>query len=289
MTLSLEQARESVRRYYNNNSASFEKYGQGATTFHRAVWGPGVHSRAEAFRYLDQLVAQDIAQLGAPAVRVLDLGCGVGASLLGLAVSRPELSGVGVTLSARQAERATELIAAEQLQARITCIEADFMALPAELASFDLAFAFESFVHCPDAGAFFRSVARHVKVGGRLIICDDFLVRDAASAGEQRWIDRFRDGWLAHGLGSVAHTVQHAEAHGFKLVEDLDLSHYLELRRPRDRVLSLLLFLGSPLRIDGTLWKSWQGGDALQRALVNRLIAFHCLRFERIQRSGWSK
>ena len=279
--ISLEEAHESVRRYYNNNTKTFEKYGQGNTAIHRAVWGPGVRSREQAFRYLDQLVLDDIRQLGAATGRVLDLGCGVGGSLLGLAAALPELSGVGVTLSSVQARRASQLIAAAKLEGRMSCLEADFVALPGELAVFDVAFAFEAFVHCPDAGAFFRSVARHVRPGGRLILCDDFLAREPGTPTERRWVERVRAGWLGLGLASVAETVQCAAAHGFELSSGSDLTAYLELRRPRDRALALLLFLGSPLRLRGTLWKSWQGGDALQRALMARLIEFRCLRFER--------
>ena len=39
----------------------------------------------------------------------------------------------------------------------------------------DLAFAIESFVHSPDGPRFFRSAARALRPGGKLIICDDFL------------------------------------------------------------------------------------------------------------------
>ncbi len=280
-SVSLEQARDLVRRYYDHNTPSFEKYGQGATTIHRAVWGPGVRSRGEAFRYLDQLVTDDLARLGRE-TRVLDLGCGVGGSLLHLAARLPELQAVGVTLSPVQAGRAGELIAAAGLSSRIACLEADFVALPEELGSFDLAFAIESFVHCPDAGAFFASAARHIETGGRLIVCDDFQSRAAGSADEERWIERIRDGWMGHGLCSVAGARQEAEAHGLRLVEDLDLTPYLELRRPRDRALTLLLWLGGPFRIQSPLWNGWRGGDALQYALVNGLVGYRFLRFEKL-------
>jgi hypothetical protein len=44
---------ERVRRYYDNNAAAFEELGQGGASIHRAVWGPGVSTRAEAFHHVD--------------------------------------------------------------------------------------------------------------------------------------------------------------------------------------------------------------------------------------------
>ena len=45
-----------VRRYYDNNQAAFERLGQGGTSIHRAVWGPGVSRREDAFHHVDELM-----------------------------------------------------------------------------------------------------------------------------------------------------------------------------------------------------------------------------------------
>src|SRR5438045_725041 len=65
---------EGVRRYYDDNSARFERHGQGGASIHRAVWGPGVASRAAAFHHVDELILQSLRGLGL-APRVVDLGC----------------------------------------------------------------------------------------------------------------------------------------------------------------------------------------------------------------------
>lgn len=277
-----EQIQDAVRRYYDRNTAAFEKFGQGASTIHRAVWGEGVQSREEAFAFLDTLIANEMLELGVePLCNVLDLGCGLGASLIRLAQRFPSVRGTGVTISPVQATRAGELIDSVALKPRLTVLEADFLKLPSTLGAFDIAFAIESFVHCPDAAGFFESVSPHLRSGARLIVCDDFVQRAPKSSREARWLTDIQQGWMGFGIASVESTIAHAERAGFVHVRDRNLTVHLELRRFRDKLMTLLLALGRPLRLKGTRWGSWVGGDALQWALLSGLVEYHYLVFER--------
>jgi len=280
-------AQSEVRAYYDQNTAHFEKFGQGAASIHRAVWAEGVSNRAQAFRYLDHLIARELEALGASfaaPLHVLDLGCGLGASLFFLASEQP-IVGTGATLSGVQARSARERSAALGLAERVQFFEADFLNLPETLAPAALAFSIEAFIHGPDPAAYFRAAARYVAPGGRLIVCDDFLGPHSSaprSRRELRWLDEVRTGWLANSLVSVAEARDFAASAGFKLREDRDLTAALELRRPRDRALSVLVAFGRHLPIPGYRWRSWVGGNALQMALVRRLIEYRYLVFEKV-------
>src|SRR5262249_20990496 len=134
----------------------------------------------------------------------------------------------------------------------------------------------------PDAEGFFASVAARLRGGGRLVVCDDFLARSPHGWREQRWLDLIRNGWMANSLVTIAEATALAARHGLTLVRDEDLTAYLELRRPRDRAIAALLMVGWPLhRLNHPLWRSWLGGDALQRALLARLVEFRFAVFER--------
>src|SRR5207244_1771625 len=126
-------------------------FGQGGATgaIHRAVWGPGVRDRRQAFHYVDDQIAELIRSLprtGDPP-HVVDLGCGVGASLCYLA-ERLSVRGTGITLSPIQAELAARRVREAGLSNRIACIQGDYGDLPA-IGPADLAMAIESFVHAP--------------------------------------------------------------------------------------------------------------------------------------------
>jgi cyclopropane fatty-acyl-phospholipid synthase-like methyltransferase len=279
-------AQGEVRDYYDANTARFEKFGQGGDSIHRAVWAEGVATRAEAFRYLDRLIAAELVSLAnllpAP-LHVLDLGCGLGASLFFLAAEHA-LVGTGATLSGVQARIARERSVSLGFGARVRFFEADFLNLPGEIPPAALAFSIEAFIHGPDPAAYFQAAARYVAPGGRLIVCDDFLgarSTNSHSRRERRWLHEVRTGWLANSLISVARAEDLANSAGFRLRENRDLTSALELRRARDRALSLVVAFGRHLPIKGYRWASLVGGNALQLALVRRLIEFHYLVFER--------
>ncbi len=277
-----------VRDYYDANTARFDRFGQGRRTgaIHRAVWSNEVRSRDGAFEYLNELVRREADALARELIvplHVLDLGCGVGGSLIFLA-SRSGLTGTGVTLSRVQAERARERVRRATLEARVTIVEADFQLLPAAVPAAHLAYAIEAFVHATDPAAFFSSAARHVLDRGLLIVCDDFLRQPEAalSAAERRTVERVRRGWLTHSLVTPADANAHAERAGFRPLKDVDLTPYLELGRPRDRLIRTLLALGSALPVPGHAWRSLVGGSALQTALQTGLIDFRFMLWRRI-------
>src|SRR5262249_47346787 len=160
-----------------------------------------VVSREAAFHYVEgEIAALARTLLAGPAdaapsepLHIVDLGCGVGASLCYLASQLP-MRGTGVTLSPIQVEIAAQRIAEADLSSRVVCVEGDYSNLPPGVGTADLAYAIESFVHAPSPGAFFDQCHRLVRPGGLLVICDD--VRgdiDHEDAG--RTIDEFCRGW----------------------------------------------------------------------------------------------
>lgn len=265
---------ERVRRYYDRNSAAFERLGQGQASIHRAVWGPGVTNRQQAFHYVDELLLETLS----PGASVVDLGCGLGASLLYLA-SRIDMTGEGLTLSPKQAQRAAELASETE---NVRCREGDYLAVPADLyASADLTFSIEAFLHSPDADGYFREASRTLRPDGKLVICDDFLTAAGAQNTGQKLLQDFRTGWEVGSLLTVVQVSALAEKHGLTLVRDLDLTPHLELRRPRDRWITAVVTLGRVFRPQGEYWRSLLGGDALQRALVRGLLNYRFLEFKR--------
>jgi SAM-dependent methyltransferase len=270
-----------VRNYYEQNTARFERYGLGASSIHRAVWAPGVSTREGALHYVDELLVGAIAPSNS-IPRVVDLGCGVGASLVYIARQR-EIIGEGITISPLQAKRAAEIIAQAGLEGRVRCREGNFLSLPADITGADLAFSIEAFVHSPDASLYFAQAAKVLKPGGRLVVCDDFLAApiDGLAAGARRIVADFSRGWRAPSVLTTAQAGQEAGREGLRLVQDLDLTPHLDLRRPRDRLISLFVKVGRRLAFRGEYWHSLFGGDALQLGLTGGLLQYRFLMFER--------
>jgi SAM-dependent methyltransferase len=279
---------DDVRRYYDVNTARFERFGEGkdSGSIHRAVTpAPGDPER-DPFRTLDRLVLAELDGLRenfrAP-LHVLDLGCGVGATLVHLATERP-IRATGVTLSGVQARRARERMRALGLDGRVEILERSYLDLPADLPQAALACSIEAFIHCPDPAQYFASAAAHVAPGGLLVVCDDFLGANAKTASNRdaRTLRELREGWLANALVSVDEARAHAEAAGFRLEKNLDLSGRLALGRPRDRFIALFVAVARHHPRPGYWLRSLVGGNALQRGLRQGLVEFRCLVWRRV-------
>ncbi len=252
-----------VTRYYDANTKSFLARGQGGSqgAIHRAVWGAGVKSRRQAFYFVHGLLRREMTLVGAS--KVLDLGCGTGASLAAV-IEGSDVVAYGVTNSSVHAR-----LARERLGERATIYERDFCSesLPRGI---DVAFAIESFVHAPDPNAFFANVARSLRPSGRLALCDDFLT----GAKQDRWVREFQEGWHASSLLKPERVDAIAAANGLELVDDQDFTPFLELDRPRDRLLGAVVALGRPVFSASPRWLSLSGGHALRQCLKRGQVSY---------------
>jgi predicted O-methyltransferase YrrM len=265
-----------VRSYYDRHTRTFITFGQGggAGVIHRAVWGPGVTTREQAFHHVDERIAALIRML--PASRgfphVVDLGCGVGASLCYLARRTP-LRGTGITLSPVQARLAARRIRDAGLDDRVRCIEADYCSIPDTVERAHLAYAIESFVHGPAAETMLAAWARLVRPGGVLVICDDFT-RATGSDAARCAVDRFRRGWHVNTLLLQEELQALARAAGFEHLSTVDLSDALEIGRPRDRVIGWISRASDWLPVGTHTLDHLRGGAALQECLERGWIGY---------------
>ena len=278
-------AADRVRHFYDRHTPSFVSFGQQGSdgAIHRAVWGPGTSSRHQAFRYVENRLAELVRALppASHPPHVVDLGCGVGASLCYLA-SQLAMSGVGITVSPVQARLAERRIHEAGLSERLRCIEGDYCRVPGDIGAVDVAYAIESFVHGPDPSRFFAECARLVRPGGLLVICDDFR-RPAWDLNAAAMIERFRRGWQVNTLLDRAEVRARAHAAGFEHVSTDDLSPYLELHRVRDRVAGLMLRLFGTIPWVARRFDYLAGGIALQTCLARGWVGYDFTLFRRVE------
>jgi tocopherol O-methyltransferase len=279
-------ATDEVQQYYDRHTVTFVAYGQGGTlgAIHRAVWGPGTRSRSDAFRYVEDQIAGYLRRLGpgpddGNPPHVVDLGCGVGSSLCYLAEQLP-LRGTGVTLSPVQAHRGAQFIRAAGLSDRVRCVEGDYLHLPDTVETAELAYAIESFVHGPNPQRFFAQCAQLIRPGGHLLLCDDFR-RPVSDRRADAVIERFRRGWHVNALVTPDELVAMAEGAGFDHEGTTDLTEYLELGRPRDRAIDLLVALVGWIPACARRFDHLVGGSALQTCLRNGWIGYDLASFRR--------
>jgi cyclopropane fatty-acyl-phospholipid synthase-like methyltransferase len=269
-----------VEQYYDNNTRIFLKRGAHAQTFniHQALWAPGVQTTAEAVNYSNRLLLERAQALQAK--QIVDLGCGVGSSVLYLADALPQASLQGITISQAQTRLANQAIAHADLADRCTVLQGSFQALPPNISTIDMAYAIEAFVHGPDARIFFQQISDRLSPNGQVILIDDFLSSQAPRHNKhQRLIERFKAGWLLGSLLSVQEVEQAAQAAGLRLIDNVHLTHWLPLQRPRDFLVHAYVWLLDLIGSQQLYHRSLRGGDARWQGLRKGVFEYRMLVF----------
>jgi hypothetical protein len=121
-----------------------------------------------------------------------------------------------------------------------------------------------------------------------MVLCDDWLTgKDRGLTSRERCVAQFRAGWRIGSLYPVAEFAAMSERAGLRLVEDVDLTSYLRLGRPRDRVIDLVVGATGVLpwirdrMVEKPFWANMIGGSALQTGLSRRWLEYRLLVLER--------
>ncbi len=137
--------------------------------------------------------------------RILDLGCGLGATMRLAARTFPGARITGLTLVPWQASAAQQLAAQEGIDG-VEFLVADFTRAPFEDETFDAVYALESTCYAPgsDKWAQVREMHRLLKPGGRFVLADAYLKTDRRMSRITRaCYAAFCRCWALDSLGSL--------------------------------------------------------------------------------------
>ncbi|MCC6527732.1 MAG: methyltransferase domain-containing protein [Polyangiaceae bacterium] len=176
------QATAAARTYYDL-ATSFYETGWGQS-FHFAPLAPDEALGAAIVRHQHYLALRMGLAAG---MRVLDVGCGVGGPMRGIA----RLTGaevVGLNVNDYQIARGKLHNAAAGLDAQCSFVAGDFTAMPLEDASFDAAYTIEAACHAADRRDVFREVHRVLRPGA-VFAGYEWCLTDRYRAGHPLHVD----------------------------------------------------------------------------------------------------
>ena len=215
-----QKPRVGLEEYYREAGPDYAAWSP-AFNMHFGYYQAGANPfRREAM--LEQMNAEVLTRLrvaGIPEPQLLDLGCGLGATLRSFAKRLPKATVCGVTRVPWQVEQAAALNAAAGCGERVRALEGDYEDTILPRARYDGVYALESSCHAHGAekSALLTEAHRLLKPGGRLVVADGFLMRARSMGTFQRRIYRkLCECWVIEELAQLDRFHARLELLGFR-------------------------------------------------------------------------
>lgn len=209
----------SFQRYYEEAGPDYAAWSAGFNMhFGFFRWGINPFKREAMLEQMNQEVLHRLYLTPESAARVLDMGCGLGATLRSFARSLPRAELHGITLVPWQLEQGRELNQGCPEGRRIALSLGDYECTTQPSASFDAVYGLESSCYARGANksAFLQEAHRLLRPGGRVVVADGFLGRGKLRGPQKAIYRKVCECWVIDTFGEVAQFTRELERIGFR-------------------------------------------------------------------------
>lgn len=227
-TTSAERPKVSLEEYYTEAGADYAAWSREFNMhFGYFRWRMNPFDRERMLEQMNVEVLRRLRLEDSTAARVLDMGCGLGATLRSFARQLPRAELTGITRVPWQVEHANELNLRAGCE-RVRIVEGNYERSPFASGAMDAVYAVESSCHARgvDKQHLLMEARRLLRPGGRLVVADGFLERFGSLHGPQRAIfKKLCECWVIDTLAELDAFVGELERLGFVEIEVECLQH----------------------------------------------------------------
>jgi cyclopropane fatty-acyl-phospholipid synthase-like methyltransferase len=210
--------RQTIARY--NDKARITEHYDLASPYYRELWGEHLHHgywiRGDETKEQAQIqLIEHLAEAAGirPGARVLDVGCGFGASSIYL-TKKFQAECTGITISPVQVEMAAREAANAGARAQFLLMDAEEMAFPEK---FDVIWSVESISHYPNRERFFDGAANLLAANGTMAIIDWFKKGNLDRRAHEKFIRPIERGMMVE-LDTMEDYARLLESRGLRAV-----------------------------------------------------------------------
>jgi MPBQ/MSBQ methyltransferase len=180
-------------------------------------WGMNPFRREAMLEQMNQEIQRRLHLATEFRPRVLDMGCGLGATLRSFAQRLPDADLNGITLVPWQLEQGRQLNQNCPEGRHITLTLGDYQQTTQPSSSFDAVYAIESSCYAKGANksAFLQEAHRLLRPGGRIAVADGFLGPGKLRGPQKNIFRKLCECWAIDTLGEVDQFTRELERLGF--------------------------------------------------------------------------
>ena len=173
----LDYVERKIREYYDNIWSPpiliRDRVDNPLLGFHYGFYEKGIKNREEAAINMNDYVGR-LLNLDNRKGRIIDLGCGIGSTIIYLAMKYPNIKFFGITLATSEINFAEKLQREKQVK-NAEFILGNFVKTNFSDEYFDGVYALESFCYALNKKYLCNEMKRILKSGGKLVIIDGFF------------------------------------------------------------------------------------------------------------------
>jgi tocopherol O-methyltransferase len=206
-----------IAEYYEQTDSSYQHWGEEEIyNIHYGFCDGDTYSHVESLNNMNRVLAKRLNIKAGD--KILDAGCGVGASAIWLAQNY-DVEVTGINISAFQCEKANNFAKKLGVSNKVKFYVRDFNKTDFPAETFDIIWSIEGVCHTERKEDFIKEAYRILKNNGKLIVADGFIIKDRLSKLDRYFLDNWIKRWVVPNLAKVNDFKKYLEEVGFKNIE----------------------------------------------------------------------
>ncbi|MEK7447325.1 MAG: class I SAM-dependent methyltransferase [Patescibacteria group bacterium] len=218
-----EDYNEKIKKYYNHSTFFYRHLwaNKKNLAMHFGFWDKNTKNLNDALINENRYVAEILGIKKSDTV--LDAGCGIGGSAIWIAENYGAKI-TGITIVEDHVKLAEKYAKGRGVSNLVKIELKDFCDTRLPSGSFNKIYGIESICYAIDKYDFLKEAHRLLKKGGKLAVCDGYMVKDELTEKETKYVQNTYNGWVLDNFSSYEDFNNNLKKLGYHNIEFIDVT-----------------------------------------------------------------